>query len=261
MSVDTTHVRSGVLAAWTTAWLSGEVSYDDVVDAVTGTDEPHRVTGLPGAHGEPDPATVPLGWLLTAFHDRGARCARLVLPAPGDPRGLPGPGPFTSAALAAGEGVMAAGLGAVPEVTQHGSAGRIVATSVLWRVYEVGEPHPDPLSVPEAEHELSAVLRTAASALAELDAASWRPDAAAGAQRVREIAAPPLPAGHDSRAVRLLAQADRLATVLALADADAPGGAVTSFAARSRDEALRPLRTAVRRGRLAAYNAAVHRLP
>jgi hypothetical protein len=55
--------------------------------------------------------------------------------------------------------------------------------------------------------------------------------------------------------VRLLAQADRLAAVLDLAAADAPGGSVTSAETRARDEALRPVATAVRRARLAAYNA------
>ncbi|CAA9285917.1 MAG: hypothetical protein AVDCRST_MAG41-3975, partial [uncultured Corynebacteriales bacterium] len=61
--------------------------------------------------------------------------------------------------------------------------------------------------------------------------------------------------GHDGRAVRLLAQAERLAAVLDLAGADAPGGAVNGTEARARAAALRPLVTAVRRARLAAYNA------
>jgi hypothetical protein len=55
--------------------------------------------------------------------------------------------------------------------------------------------------------------------------------------------------------LRLLAQADRLAAVLDLAHDDAPGGAVTSQEARRRAEILRPLETAIRRARLAAYNA------
>jgi hypothetical protein len=36
---------------------------------------------------------------------------------------------------------------------------------------------------------------------------------------------------------------------------DAPGAAVTGHDARGRDEALRPLATAVRRALVAAYNA------
>lgn len=255
-------VRSGLLAAWATAWLSGTVSYDQVVDVVTGDDEPHRVVGLPDEK-RPDAAGgrpgVPLGWLLGALRDRGARAVRLVLPAPGDPRGLPGPGRFTDAALAAGEGVLADGLGIVPTVTRHGSAVGSTTTSTLWTVYEVGAASPDPLSVPEAEHDLSVALREAAAVLSDLGTASWRPALAERAGRAREVVSPQLPPGHDQQAVRLLAQADRLAAVLALADDDAPGGAVTGWQARARDDALRPLRTSVRRARLAAYNAVATR--
>jgi hypothetical protein len=242
-------VRSGVLAAWTSAWLAGEAAYDDVVARVTGADEPHRVTGLPGADGE-----TPLGWALPVLRERSPEGVRAVLPVAGDPRGLPGPGPFTTAALAAGEAVVGRGLGLVPRVTEHGSAADLTC-SVLWTAYEVVEPAPDPLAVPEAEHDLTAATREAASALAALDVASWRPEVADELARMRRGVTPELPPGHDARAVRLLASADRLAAVLDLARADAPGGAVNGAEARARDDALRPLATAVRRARQAAYNA------
>jgi len=242
-------VRSGVLAAWTSAWLAGEAAYDDVVGRVTGDDEPHRVAGLPGSDGE-----VPLGWVLPVLRERSPDGVRAVLPAAGDPRGLPGPGPLGTAALTAGEAVVGRGLGLVPRITEHGSA--LDRTScVLWQVYEVAEPAPDPLTVAEAEHELTAATRDAASALAVLDVASWRPEVADGLARMRRGVTPDLPPGHDARAVRLLASADRLAAVLDLARADAPGGAVNGAEARARDQALRPLATAVRRARQAAYNA------
>ena len=242
-------VRSGVLAAWTSAWLAGEVAYDDVVARVTGDDEPHRVTGLPGVGGE-----TPLGWALPVLRRRSLEGVRAVLPVAGDPRGLPGPGPFTTAALAAGEAVVGRGLGLVPRITEHGSVADRTCT-VLWTAYEVVEPAPDPLTVPEAEHDLTAATRDAASALAALDVASWRPEVADELARMRRGVTPELPPGHDGRAVRLLASADRLAAVLDLARADAPGGAVTGAEARARDDALRPLAAAVRRARQAAYNA------
>jgi hypothetical protein len=242
-------VRSGVLAAWASAWLAGEAAYDDVVARVTGADEPHRVTGLPGVDG-----AAPFGWVLPVLRERSPEGVRAVLPAAGDPRGLRGPGPLTTAALAAGEAVVGRGLGLVPRVTEHGTVEDLTC-SVLWTAYELVEPAPDPLTVPEAEHELTAATREAASALAALDVASWRPEVADGLAKVRRGVTPELPPGHDARAVRLLASADRLATVLDLARADAPGGAVTGAEARSRDDALRPLATAVRRARQAAYNA------
>jgi hypothetical protein len=238
-----------VLAAWTSAWLAGEAAYDDVVARVTGDDEPHRVTGLPGVAGE-----TPLGWALPVLRERSPEGVRAVLPVAGDPRGLPGPGPFTTAALEAGEAVLGRGLGLVPRITSHGSAAERTYM-VLWTAYELAEPAPDPLTVPEAEHDLTAATRDAASALAELDVASWRPEVAGELARVRRGVTPDLPPGHDGRAVRLLASADRLAAVLDLARADAPGGAVTGAEARARDDALRPLATAVRRARQAAYNA------
>lgn len=242
-------VRSGVFAAWTSAWLAGEAAYDDVVSRVTGDDEPHRVTGLPGVEGE-----QPLGWVLPVLRDRSPEGVRTVLPAAGDPRGLPGPGPFTTAALAAGEAVIGRGIGLVPHVTAHGSV-QDQTSCVLWTVHEVPEAAPDPLTVAEAEHDLTAATRDAASALAALDVASWRPEVADGLARMRRGVTPDLPPGHEARAVRLLASADRLAAVLDLARADSPGGAVTGAEARARDEAVRPLATAVRRARLAAYNA------
>jgi hypothetical protein len=57
--------------------------------------------------------------------------------------------------------------------------------------------------------------------------------------------------------VALLSQADRLQAVLDLALADPIGGAVDRAGMAARAEALRPLATAVRRARMAAYNAGV----
>jgi hypothetical protein len=53
----------------------------------------------------------------------------------------------------------------------------------------------------------------------------------------------------------VLARARRLARVLDLATADAPGGAVTGGQAAARDDALRPLADAVREATVAACNA------
>jgi hypothetical protein len=263
-------VRSGVLAAWASAWLAGEAAYDDVVAHVTGHDEPHRVIGLPGADGLPGDE-APLGWVLTLLRERSPQGVRVVLPVPGDPRGLPagragdpadGSAEFTAAALAAGEAVVGRGIGLAPTLTEHGSAVGSRTICVRWTLYQIGEPAGDPLTVAEAEHDLTEALREAATALAALEVASWRPELAGELARVRrKPVAPDLPPGHDARAVRLLAQADRLATVLDLAAADDPGGAVTAHDARERTEALRPLATAVRRARCAAYNAVPSRHP
>lgn len=243
-------LRSGLFAVWVSAWLEGRASYDEAVARVTGADEPHRVIGLSDAD------DVPLGWALSELRSRGGSEVRLVLPAAGDPRGLPVGTDFAAGALEAGEAVLCAGLGLVPDITLHGSQHGSQAITVTWHAYEVGTTRPDPLSVAEAEHDLTSALREAARALAELDVASWRPEIAEAVASLRHSDARlELPAGHDPRATRLLAQADRLARVLDLADDDAPGGSITSQEAQNRAELLRPLAIAVRRARLAAYNA------
>jgi hypothetical protein len=57
--------------------------------------------------------------------------------------------------------------------------------------------------------------------------------------------------------VALLAQAERLQAVLDLALSDPAGGAIDRMGMAARTSALTPLATAVRRARLAGYNAEV----
>ena len=64
-----------------------------------------------------------------------------------------------------------------------------------------------------------------------------------------------LPPDHEPLAVSVLGRAQRLAKVLDLAMADAPGGAVNHSQAAARDVALRPSAGAVREATAAAYNA------
>ena len=91
--------------------------------------------------------------------------------------------------------------------------------------------------------------------LTKLDVAQWRPELAGALATLRRPdSVGDLPPGYDARARRLYARATVLDGVLALAGQSAPGGAVTGFEARQRDEALRPLLTACRRALAAAVN-------
>ncbi|MGI8695585.1 MAG: hypothetical protein ACR2JQ_02870 [Mycobacteriales bacterium] len=246
--------RSGLLAAWSTAWLAGTTSYDEAVTAVTGQDAPHQVVGLRGGRGRADATAepVPLGWLLTEIRASHAGPPRLALPVPGDPRGLPPGIPFTAAAMEAGEAALTDDLGVVPAVTGgHGDV-------VTWRAFQIPAAPPDLLSPGEAGHDLDETLRTVTTALTALDVTSWRADIGAAIAAVRRQPPVPLPPGHDQQARALLARAESLADLLRLADDD-PGGAVTSREARQRAQLLAPLRAAVRRARLAAYNATTTR--
>lgn len=241
-------LRSGPLAAWTRAWLAGTVGVDQVVDAVTGSDAPHQVAGLAGVDD-----VAPLRELLVTWR-RAGHAVRVALPVAGDVRGLPGPAEFRAAAIEAGEAVVGAGLAVVPEVIAFAPSS--APTSVRWRVFAADPAPADHQSVPDAQYELTTAIRDSASALASADVARWRDeiggalhDARRAGQRVN------LPPDHPPRAVALLAQAERVQAVLELARSDPIGGAVDRVGIATRDDALRPLATAVRRARVAAFNA------
>jgi hypothetical protein len=244
--------RSTRFAAWTRAWRAGIVPYDDVADEIA-ADEEHVVADAPGAVTE-QTLREALSMLSRLHPDE----IRLVLPAAGDPVGLPGPGPFTGAALLAGEGVVASRLGLVPELRDYTSGSGDTFTTVRWQVFELptapaGVPGP---SCGEAEADLNAALSAATVALTRLDVAQWRPELAGALAALRRPDnTAELPAGYDQRARRLFARASVLDRVLALADESAPGGAVNSFEANARDEVLRPLATACRRALVAACNS------
>ena len=190
---------------------------------------------------------------------------RLVLPAPGDAVGLPGPGPFTTAALTASEGVLAlradgTGTGLVPSLEHHGSPFDGTVTTVTWTAYDVVVPGPDPGPfLHDAEHDLRRGVVECVSALRDLDVARWRPEVAEALTALRRqarggIDEDELPGGYPQRARQLLVQARQLAGVLQLAGQDT-GGAVDTREASGRERALRELGRLVRRARVAGYNA------
>lgn len=238
---------AGRFAVWATTWLSGRTSYDEALDALLADQTAHRVTGLPGST-----ETVPLGWALTALRGLGERRFRLVLPVPGDVRGVPAAPGLVTAALEAGQVAVGERLALVPE-----SAGPEV---VQWTAFSLDGVPPLPPPVEASLHRVSAELdlavADAARTLAGLDLARWHPEVPALLAGLAKPAdGPPLPADHEPLAVSVLSRAQRLATVLDLAMADAPGGAVNHRQAAARDVALRPVADAVREAVVAAYNA------
>jgi hypothetical protein len=251
--------RSARFVTWVRSWRAGLAPYDEVAAEIAG-DEEHLVADAPQQWTE-----VPLGDVLPTFAKLHPDEVRLVLPVPGDPRGLPGPGPFSGAALVAEEGVVAGGYGLVPEVRRHTSGSGDTFETVAWRMYPLTEPgagrtaglEPGPA---EAEGDLNAALASATAQLTRLDVAQWRPElgGALAALRRPEFAGD-LPPGYDARARRLYARASVLDQVLALAGQAAPGGAINGHEAAQRDEALRPLMTACRRALVAACNAPMAR--
>ncbi len=243
-----TRLRSGVLAAWIAAWFRGDIGPDEVVDAVTGDDAPHLVSGMALD-------LVPLRDVLGLWR-RESASVRLVLPAPGDVRGVPGPGEFRAAAVDAGEGVTGGSLGLVPEVTDHWPSS--APPSVVWHAYVIEPAPPDIVQLGEVGFDLATAIRETASALTLADVAGGAEDLDAALREARRAGEHlNLPPGFPARAVALLAQAERLHAVLGLAAEDPVGGAVDHFGMSARASALRPLEHAVRRARLAGYNAGV----
>lgn len=235
--------RSGLLAAWATSWLSGQVPLDDVVETVVG-DETHRAL-LPGQ----DP--TPLGWALTELRRSGETRLHAVFPDAGDPAGIP-PGPAIQAATFAGEAVVApqSGLVLVPSRAEEADV------DVVWTAFTT-EVRLEYISPAEAAFELAEVVRDSTDRLSTLDVAPWDPER--GRIAMRRLQSAPtdvLPPGYPSRAAELLHRTGRLTGVLSAAQEDPAGGAVNGWEARARIEALVPLRRAVRRALTAAYNSA-----
>ncbi len=236
---------AGRFAVWTTAWLSGRTSFDEALDALLG-DRVHTVSGLPGAEG-----AVPLGAALTALRGLGERRFRLVLPVPGDVRGLPRVTELGPLALESGQAAVGSRLALVPAA--------VGAEALAWTAFPLdgAEPAPPPVegTLRAVSGALDLAVGDAARTLAGLDVARWNPDVPGLLAGLSKATAPGLPHDHDPLALSVLGRAQRLAAVLDLAMADAPGAAVNHSRAAARDSALRPLADAVREAVTAAFNA------
>lgn len=251
-------LRSGPLVAWGGAWLAGEAALEESVARIRGGDDASVVSGLAAED-------LNIERALPRLRADGVSRLRLVLPAPGDPTGLPGPGPFTATALAAGEGVLAVcadgtAIGLVPAVTVHGTSVEGTSTTVCWTAYRLPPlaPWPGPF-LAEVEQDLRRGLLEVAAALRELDVARWRPELADAlhdlrARARRGVGEDELPAAFPPRARELLARSRQLDGVLLLAGQDS-GGAVDSRETAAREAHLREVARLVRRARVAAYNA------
>jgi hypothetical protein len=220
--------------------------------AVRQDDEPHTVEGMDGT-------TTVLDLLARWTRTPVEVCA--VLPAPGDVLGVPAPASpdATDAAECLLVQSTSEAWALVPEVTEFGSVyerGHLVT----WRVTPVPAWRTQVLaavgSLADAERDLRRALLTATEALASLDVARWREDAAEAIASLRSTTPPdwPLPAvrgENEARRVRVLAQGARLRAIVDLATAD-DGGAVNLWQADQRSTALREVDRAARRAMSAA---------
>ena len=253
---------SATLTVWASAWLHGSAAPDAVIDGLHTWAGLHEVVAADETTARqldlPTPDAVPTSvvGLLAAARRAGAGAGQLLLPVPGDVRGLPSEGLLATAALGSGEVAMFIGaeLAVVPNA---------VADGVLrWTVFMAGPlpPAAEPALV-DAEHGLRGAVRQAATTLVELDVARHRPGVRAEiAETLEHRIRPPWPEGTPARALRVLEQADEVEAILRVADTDSLGGAVSASVAAARSAALRPLFTAVREARRSAVAEAVRAL-
>jgi hypothetical protein len=254
---------SATMTVWASAWLAGTAAPDDVLDAlepwaaahdvVAADDETARLAGLPG------PADMPtsIPFLLAALRKIGdgmPSSIRLVLPVPGDVRGMPSTGAFSRAAIEQGHGVLLVdiGYGLIPTPVADG-----LLRWTLYSVLEVVAPD-EHLHLGEAEFALREQVRQSASTLTSLGVARHRPGVRQEIENALRARPRSLwPDGMPAQALRVLQHADEVEAILAAASVDHPGGALSASAAQARADALRPLTTAVRVARRAAVAEAV----
>ena len=242
--------RSARFVAWANATLVAGVSPDEAALQIRGDDPPHRVDGLPLGDGQS--LTVVLAWLARV----SGWSVRLVLPVPGDPIGLPGPGPLAIAALAGGEAAVLSEM----DGPSYGLVPNSEAGLVRWTAYAVESqaaavPAPLP-SLAEADRGLAIALREATEQLSRLDVARLPPGGAESLAALRDghLDGAGLAPGYPPRAYALLVRARRLRVVSSLAFAD-DGGAITAAEASARRDVLEELERAARHAETAAYNA------
>jgi hypothetical protein len=231
---------SGSLAWWGTAWLRGRVVVDLLLDAVLASDATHVVGGLPGVDG-----SVPLARALAEIRIIGVGSLGLALPAPGDPVGVGGPPEFSAAALEAGEAVVAGPLGLVP---------RRVGAAVEWTAYAASPRQVT--DVGDADRALRRGLQEAATALADLGVARWRPEAADALMNLHHPPRLAPPPGTPGRCADLAGRALQALAIVDLALAD-DGGALDVAEISARHAALAPLGALSRRGLVAACSPEV----
>ncbi|MBA3279367.1 MAG: hypothetical protein H0U22_11760 [Geodermatophilaceae bacterium] len=248
-SPDGSRLRSGgALTAWANSWLRGAVSYDAALAAI----HEAGIGTVRGLSNQPEPA--PVGWALSTLRSAGGRPLRLVLPVPGDIRGVPDSPGLAAAATHAGQLVVAPGVAFLPDPNPDPdpSADRV------WLSWELADAMPanatpgEQQTVSQAEGALRHAVLDATDVLAALDVARWNPGVESLLCREPLLA---LPHDHEPSAVALATRATRLGAILELAWTAAPGGALNAHGAVSRDAALRPLSVAVREALMTAYSA------
>lgn len=275
------------LSLWANAWLAGKAAPDDVLDALSLWAPKQSVTAYDavaaGHAGLPwpdvhDAGTVTLLQTLRAAvgRSRTRGTINMVLPVPGDVRGLAPGTQFESDALAAGEAIIithpddpAAAVGLVPEFNYDGldeiddGAGLPELCGLSWMVYSLpGSPVFDHYELGDAEYALRSAVRSAADALGAIGlgtAASDVDDPRGLVEQLLESARQHrIPDHAPTRALRVLENAAHVDAIIAVSTGLSRSGPQSSSQDRIATDALRPLSSVVRSARMAAVTAILH---
>ncbi|MHA7653238.1 hypothetical protein ACX9NE_12740 [Mycobacterium sp. ML4] len=285
------------LSMWANAWLAGKAAPDDVLDALSLWAPRQSVAAYDavaaGHTGLPWPDVNDAGTVSLLQTLRGAISGppsslrgtiNVVLPVPGDVRGLFAGTQFAQDALAAGEAVIISSttdphtaIGLVPDFTYSDTDdteyGQPELCALTWMVYSLpGPPAFDYHDLGGAEYELRSAVRSAADALGALGLGS-----AGSVDNPRELVEQMLeslrqhrvPDHAPTRALRVLENAAHVDAIIAvsaglsrLSDHMTGGpeliGTQSSSEGQIATDALRPLTAVVRSARMAAVDAILH---
>ncbi|BBX16739.1 hypothetical protein CRI77_02885 [Mycolicibacterium duvalii] len=270
------------LSVWANSWLAGAAAPDDVLDALSQWAPTHSVTAYDSVAAErtglawPDLDDVGSVSLLqtmrTASSPRTTSSViSVVLPVPGDVRGLPPGTQFGRDAVTAGEAILVAppdgAVGLVPdfEYSEDADAAgddefEAELSALAWTVYSFDAvPHTPHFDLGEAEYLLRDAVRSAADAMGALRAGtsgSELGDPRALVEQVLEtMLAHRIPDHAPTRAVRVLENAAHVDAIITVSSGLIPIGLQSSSEVQLAGDALRPLISVVRSARLAAVDA------
>ncbi len=273
------------LSVWANAWLAGAAAPDDVLDALSQWAPRHSVTAYDSvaavSTGLPWPDVNHFGTmslLQTLRTAAGVPAAgpvfSVVLPVPGDVRGLPAGTQFQRDAVTAGEAIVVGGrptstaVGLVPDfeyddADAYDDAGEVDVSGLSWTVYSMPAiPVAEHTELGEAEFALRSAVRSAADALGAIRAEAGGLDVADPRKLVEQVMESSslhrAPDHAPSRALRVLENAAHIDAILTVSSGLMPIGLQSSSEAQIANEALRPLAAVVRSARLAAVSAILH---
>jgi hypothetical protein len=276
---------SATLSVWANAWLAGQAAPDDVLDALSCWAPAHSVTAYDsvaaGHTGLPWPDVHDAGAvsLLQTVRTAAGRALtdtpsiKVVLPVPGDVRGLTPGTQFERDALAAGEAVIithpndpGVAVGLVPEFGYDETDDELAIPELYalsWTVYSLPcAPAFDQTELGEAEYALRLAVRSAADALTTIGLGSAGVDVDDPRGMVEQVLESTrhhqVPEPAPSRALRVLENAAHVDAIITVSAGLSRIGTQSLSEAQIATDALRPLAAVVRSARMAALTAILH---